>query len=170
VIEIERKFLVIAVALIAVAMLATPVLAKSPKWIPVTLTRAGMYAGPGEYWITEGGTRHGRDFTYGFTTYIITGPGINLVGTSSSTFDANINLKNGKGTWQFESTIVFPGGTFEGQIWYGGTWVINGDQPTPVGADLVQRGVWHGTGAYRGWTFKLEMDAAHVTEAYMLIP
>lgn len=92
--------LVFAFLLMFIAIV--PVLAESPKKIPVIVTRTGVTFVQGDYWYTEGDIFHVQDATAAITTYIIAGEGISLIGSGPHTvYDGNLNLKTGIGQQTF---------------------------------------------------------------------
>ncbi len=79
----------------------------------------------------------------------------------------------GKGNQHFDSTLIFPDGTFEGQINTKGRFVLLSSGPLTgymYGLDIVVKGVWHGTGTYEGWTLVLETATGQPAAGYILIP
>jgi hypothetical protein len=173
----NKRVLVFAVALMAVAMLATPALAETPKKISITIVASGWTVDVGETWMTEGGTYHTRGGYLESTSYKVTGDGVNAIyGMSgysySDPFFGNLNLKTGIGHIQYDSTLVFPGGTFEGVINYRGTCIIGPNGGIRL-TDGHSRGVWHGTGDYQGWTLvrtQARPPPPGQPHGYLLIP
>jgi hypothetical protein len=94
--NLNKKVLVIAVFLTAAAMLATPVMAASPKKIPVTIGEGSTYdfTLPTEFWITEDNVAHGRGDTQTREDFSITGDGVSLTGTRIAYGQYNANLNN----------------------------------------------------------------------------
>jgi hypothetical protein len=171
--EVNRKILRISVALIFVAMLVAPVLAKSPKKIPVTNPMSGSYwipPPPEEVW-TSGNVQHGRGFTGGWASWGIEGDGVSLSGSLETYYgDYNVNLENGHGIIRRKMVITFDGGTFEGNnIQHGIIQMMGGVFPALV--DGTVHAIFHGTGDYQGWTLVVTVEQpGSIREAYLLIP
>jgi len=172
--EVKKKVLGIAVALLFVAMMVAPVLAVSPKKIPVTTQMSGSYwipPPPTEVW-TSGNVQHGRGFTGGHLSYNITGEGMPDLNGSQTTYygDYNVNLKNGHGVIRRKMVITFDGGTFEGNNIQHGIITMMGGVFPRLDEGTVHA-VFHGTGDYLGWTFVVTVEQpGSIREAYMLIP
>jgi len=180
----SKKILVITVALLAVAMLATPVIAISPKKIAVTFY-ADVSLGPFPYWWLRGDVIHGRDGTLNFDNCILTGDGITLDGgVGLKTYDYNINVNGieptpgpplaitGKGVLRYSLVIDFGDGTFEGNHELRGEFkVFDSGYVHPY--NCFGHAVYHGTGDYLGWTWvmsDLTINGVPQFEAYILIP
>jgi hypothetical protein len=170
----NKTILIICMTLLAVGILVTPVMATSPKKMPVTTDLSGAFfvpPPPTGVW-TSGNVKHGRGFTGGWETYNITGIGMDdLNGTHQTTYgDYNINLKNGQGVIRRKMVITFDGGTFEGMNIQHGICVLMGGV-FPMLTEGTVHAVFHGTGDYLGWTFVLTVkQPGSIREAYMLIP
>lgn len=166
----KKKILAIFVSLLVLAMLATPVMAVSPKKIALTIERSGFWYTPTpDFWIT-GNVRHSRGASRGFSNWVITGAGMpTLTGSSSAVGNYNINLENGHGAVQLKVTLTFSSGTFEGTTNLRGTLAIapNGF-PMPI--DAIGHARLQGTDDYKGWTLVWTRVGGVFTEAYMLIP
>ena len=178
----NRKILGIAVFLLAVAMLATPVMALSPNKIEVTLGGGTIVDfSPPDWWL-NGDVQHGRNGMLLYENVGLIGDGINLVGGSMSQIaDYDVNVKGeepqpqtpryGKGVMHYRLELTFADGSFIGsntlhgefRVSYMGTATLwNGDS----------HALLHGTGAYAGWTwvFTGETEDGDVEfEAYMII-
>ena len=191
----NKKVLGIALAVLFLAIMAVPVVAVSPKKIPVTINPGSFdYTLPTEFWITEGNVAHGRGDIMIREGFTITGEGISLTGTRTGYGKYNANLNNpgetvsrpfppyqmplGKGIRQWKIVIdLGDGNTFEGHMIARGTqWVVPSGPFAGWSAlyDGYQHAVLQGTGDYQGWT--LVSDRARINgvtqprEAYMLIP
>jgi hypothetical protein len=148
--------LVIVFALLAVSLAVFSVAADNPKQIPVTFTRLGGSASASDKWYS-GNTYHIRDGQVAYSNYRITGTGISLAGSSSSTFSANLNLKTGYGEQVYHITVQFPDGNFEGIVTFNGEFTISPlGLMAPVNAHF--KAVMHGTDGYLGQTLLLEYD------------
>ena len=162
----NKKILAMALAILAVAMLTTPLLGTvsacvhrswgqslekipvkfggpfipSPPevkiWENVQIGRGGTLTYPGPYAIWD--TRDG--------TFIIAGPAI----TSLWTANYVVNIKTGKGVVCYDVVITIPSkGTLEGYVIEFGTFSIAG--PYVNLQDGFKYGVLRGTGDYEGW-------------------
>jgi hypothetical protein len=148
----NKNILVIAFAIMFIAMLAAPVLATSPKKIPVTATQGGAPSpGPDtKSWTTEGGIGQLRNAVgAGAVTLNIPGQD-SLVGSSSSVIDASTNSKTEVGTWHIHVEWIFATGTFEG--------VVNMKVFMEEGVREFHT-VLHGTDAFEGWKLTLNGEA-----------
>jgi hypothetical protein len=197
--RMNKKILGIIVVLMAIAMLATPVMATSPKKIPVTIAIEVIeITGPTEFWVTAGNVAHGRGDTL-TVDWSITGEGIPTSlsdGTAAEVGIFNANLNNPGGTAEimlgpvpvqvpigtgiriWKMVIDFgDGNTFEGQVNSRGIQWVATEGPI-AGASILwdgtQHGVLQGKGDYKGWTLvweTLRVEGVDVSkEAYMLIP
>ena len=174
---------VLAFALLMMFSAIAPVMAASSKRIPVTFVRASPFLIKGEFWVTEGDTFHSRGWGAGFNSYCVMGTGLSLVGGTSGTYVANVNLKTGvvgerEGSQIWHSHLTFADGTFDGIIIAKGSFAIVSSGSFigyMSGVDTVVSAIWHGTGAYRGWTLTLDYETqAGVVPSplmgYLLIP
>ena len=174
----KKKILGIFVCLLALAILATPVMADSPKKIPVLLsfeTPPTFIPAP-EQWIT-GNAQHGIGETAIRTAYSITGEGVFLTGGIGTWYDGkyNFNLQNGLGLKQFKILIDFgDGNTFEGIMIVHGKFRIRPTGWAQLYPDGTRHAVLQGTGAYEGWKLVWtheRVDGVNLDpEAYVLIP
>jgi hypothetical protein len=155
-----------------------PVFAKTSKMVPVTFTRTGASFTLGsDFWTTDGNTYHSRGSLYGFSSYKVTGLGVNLVGSSQNIIDQNLNNNTHIGDQHWDTHIVFPDGTFEGVTNTRGTYrdYLSKNYPGMLAPlDVVTKGMYHGTGAYQGWTLMLESGFVNAVAipatGYLLIP
>jgi hypothetical protein len=171
----EKIALVFAIALLVTLMIVPASLAESSKKIPVVFTRFGPFFSQGDSWITNGDIYHVRETVVGFGTYSVTGVGVYLTGSSVDTGVGNLNLKNGVGHITYDSHLEFQDGTFEGTLSFSGTFtLVTETNPLPepgapipaltpgppsgtlIANNTIQKGIWHGTGQYQGWTLVLE--------------
>ncbi len=152
----NRKVLVIFVALMAVAMLATPVLAASPNKTPVTasnLATLGSEYDPLTFrWITDGNISHIVYMKLWGTLHInVEGEVIDVdwVDILSGTY----NMKTLEGVWKWDEVWTLPNGdTFEGTAHVkmaGGTLITY--------KEFYSHIILHGTGVYEGQILSLEM-------------
>ena len=175
----KKKILGIMVSLLAVVMLVTPVLAVSPKKIPVTIFRnvATFSMIPGTKTET-GNALHVRGTLTSFGQFDITGEGIpDLLGYSSGIGKCDISLQNGKGRAFYEIVLTFSDGTFVGYQQAHGTFIIMTSPPAPpswAGYPMMVEGTAHsvfqGTDAYKGWTLTFTITNGEMIKAEMLIP
>jgi len=170
----KKKILFIVATLLTIAMLATPVMAKSPKKIPVTITNEDfVYTFPTDVW-TSGDVIHGRGAILQHLTFIIEGDSMpTLTGSSYSIQHFDVNTLNGRGSVKQKVTFTFPGGTFEGHRIRRGLFVMEGppgNKVIPIHVEGVMHGVFRGTGDYQGWTLAVTKPPGQPREAYMLIP
>jgi hypothetical protein len=163
--EVKKKVLGIAVVLMAVAMLATPMVSTAQAcgcrgyWGQATEKIPVKFGGPftpfppefkkwGDFQIGRGGILSYSNFAIWDTrdgTFII-GPGI----TSLWTANYVVNLETGKGVLCYDVVITIPSkGTFEGYVIEFGTFSIAG--PYVGLQDGFRYGVIRGTGDYEGW-------------------
>lgn len=192
----NKKAVVVFVSLLAITMLAVPVMAKSPKKIPVIIDPGSAdYTLPTEFWITEGNVAHGRGDMIVREGFSITGEGISLSGTMTlydGKYNANLNNPDdtiqppgfpfpvplGKGIRVWKRVVdLGDGNTFEGHMIARGTqWVVHMGPLAGMSFlyDGTQHGVLQGTGDYQGWTLITERvrinGVNQPREAYMLIP
>ena len=171
----NKKVLLLTGSLLALAMLVTPIMAVSPKKIPVELDfDTPPVRIPAPEWIT-GNAQHGIGETMFRYDYSITGGVIDLTG-GVGTFDEgrfNLNLENGRGAKHFKVEIDFGDGTFEGNFIVHGIFFITGSGWATL-YDGVRHMVLQGTGAYEGWKLVYtheKIDGFNVAqESYVLIP
>ncbi|MHA2231222.1 MAG: hypothetical protein ACXAB4_01855 [Candidatus Hodarchaeales archaeon] len=172
--EVKRKILVLGVALLFLAMLATPVMATSPKKIPVTITTEDFVPSLATDVWTSGNVIHGRGAILQHLTFIIEGDGMpTLTGSSYSIQHFDVNTLNGHGSAKQKVTFTFPGGTFEGHRIRRGLFVMMGppgNKVIPIHVEGVMHAVFRGTGDYLGWTLVVTKPPGEPREAYMLIP
>jgi len=181
----NKKVLLIGVALISIAMLTTLVMADSPNKIEVNFD--GDFSG-GQFpdWWLRGDVQHGRNGIMVWENCILTGSGINLVvGRLVKTYNYDINVKGveptippppnfrfGKGVLHYKVEVVFEDGTFVGNHMISGEFkVMNSGFVLPWNSDGYA--VYHGTGDYLGWTWVMSdvtVNGAPQFEAYILIP
>ena len=156
----------------AIAILATPVMAKSPKKIQGTINRSGPYlnAPPAEGVWTSGNVQHGRGFTGGWNSFGFTGDGISFTGSLETYYGSyNFNLKRGHGQIHRRMVLILDGGTFEGEHIVRGIFQMG--PKIPVLVDGTIHVVFHGTGDFLGWTLSVTGEAGNPErEAYLLIP
>lgn len=170
--------IVSALAMIMMFAAVAPAFAETSKKIPVTFVRTGAFSTlPSDVWTTDGDTYHSRGSLYGFNSYKVTGPGVNLVGSSQSVVDQNFNNNTNVGNVHYDGNIVFPDGTFEGVTNVRGTFrdYLSKNYPGMLAPnDTVSKGMYHGTGAYQGWTLVVEGNYVNGTAlpatGYLLIP
>ena len=159
--EVRRKFIVIglalAVAMLALAMLATPVFAKTK--VAVTATQMGIGSSGGESRLVDHGVLQLREATgAGMVTLRIPGKP-DLVGSSSSMINGMIKFEHpepgpwleAKSVWHLNMVWTFTGtgttGTFEGQMQRKAI----GMPPLYIEAHMVLQG----TGDFKGQTLRL---------------
>lgn len=180
----NKKILAIGVALMAVAMLATPVTACWLNKIPVTFD-SDIIMGQFPDWWLRGNVIHGIDGTLIYENCILTGDGITLDdGAGLSTYNYHINVKGveptpgppqfifGKGVLHYKLEIAFDGGTFKGNQWVVGEFKVF-DSGFVLPWNSHGFAVLRGTGAYRGWKWvfsDVTINGVPQFEAYMLIP
>ena len=118
---------------------------------------------------TVGNTLHEKGGLSGYGTFMISGEGIDLQGSSLNTIDLDINLRNGKGLIHEYSVLTFENGAFEAQICNAGifTGLVSG---LPVPPDLLKHAVYTGKGDYQGWTLSVLLQGGAIVQASMLIP
>jgi hypothetical protein len=172
--KMNKMVLGMAVALIAIAMLATPVLADSARKIEgVTAAVSGTVMDGWASRITNPGeVRHYKDWTWtGAITLSIPGEAP-LVGRYLDTIDGmvfpvisdddGVEHNQGWGIWHFYEVWAFPLGTFEGTAQF--------EQLAPSFAAYESRIVLHGTGAYEGWRLVLTKIQGVPYEGYLMKP
>jgi hypothetical protein len=183
--EVKSKVLVIAVALLAVAMLATPVMSISPNKIEVEFDGIITDASPPELVWLHGDVQHGRNGWIFYEDCSIMGDGVNLVGGSMSQIaDYDINVKGveptpppppifryGKGVMHYRLNLTFADGSFIGSNTLHGEFRVS-----PLDTAALWNGGSHallrGTGAYAGWTWVFTAETVNGVadfEAYMII-
>lgn len=170
--QITIIFLIAAFALTIVAV--APASAAPSTKIPVTFARTGIQWTLGnDYWTTPDNTYHSRNSLFGFSSYRVVGTGINLVGSSQSIVNQNEDLNTGIGEQHLRTTITFPGGTFKGLTQISGTYKTYTSITYPgflAAVNTDQKGVYHGTGDYQGWTLEIETTTGQPVTGYILIP
>ena len=174
---VNRKVLVITIVLIAIALLATPVMATAPEKLEVFFFGGAATISPPEVWIS-GNVQHGEDATMtyihptnSFWIGIATTPTPTwLRGSSLWTADYNVNLGNGQGVLQYKVIIELSGGTFEGNVILHGEFVVVG--PFAKQVNGFRYGVLHGTGDFQGWRMEISgetIDGEYYGEMYVYI-
>jgi len=166
----NKKILIMALTILAVAMMATPLLGtvsacgnrswrKSIEKIPVQIGGGGVTVSPPEVKVC-GNVQIGRGGTLSYGFYAIvdisTTPPTLLVGgmesgaTSLWTANYVVNTKTGKGVLCYDAVMTIPSkGTFEGRVILLGTFSLNG--PYANQQEGFRYGVLRGTGDYEGW-------------------
>lgn len=162
----RKAVIVMGLVLMVFALLTTPVLAVSPKKIPVTAKQLGaaIVHGPDswEMELMKAGIGQHREFLgAGKVNLTIPGQPV-LMGNSSSVINFMQNNKTGIWVMHFEMTWIFVGGKFEGN-----------DQMkiSPEGVEAHM--ILHGSGIFEGWKLALTGKAppAPLTwEGFLLIP
>ncbi len=170
--QVITVFLIAAFALTILAI--APASAAPSTRIPVTFARTGIQWTLGDdYWTTPDNTYHSRNSLFGFSSYRVTGSGISLVGSSQSIVNQNEDFNTGIGEQHLRTTITFPGGTFEGVTQISGTYKPFTSITYPgflAAINTNQKGVYHGTGDYQGWTLEIETATNQPVTGYVLIP
>ena len=174
----NKKILIIAVVFLAMAMLATPVLAAPTKGqkVPVTIsfTTSTSVELPDKMWTTKGDIKQVRGGVVEYDPVIVTIDGVTLDPTTSIT-ERNLHWatlsKEGNIRLMHESHVIaLPGGTFEGNA------LLKFHYISPYGAlnfILEAHGVFHGTGDYEGQTMNVwrESGGPGISwEGYLLKP
>jgi len=190
---VNKKVLVIAVALMAVAMLATPLFGTvsacgQRKWgqatekIPVTF--GGIITpSPPEVWGRCGNWYYGRGGTLSYDKFAIIATGVGaLLTQGSSLWTANyiVNANNGKGVLCWKVVVTFPasalyeaGGGFEGYVTQFGEFSVNKDTGSVSQNNGCRYGVLRGTGDYEGWKLVISgetTDGETTFENYLYKP
>lgn len=188
----NKKILIMALTILAVAMMATPLLGtvsacgnrrceKQTEKIPV------QFGGPYTLSPPEVKVCRNVQIGRGATMYypgpfaivdISTTPPTLLVGgmesgaTSLWTANYVVNTKTGKGVLCYDAIITIPSkGTFEGYVILLGTFSIVG--PYANQQEGFRYGVLHGTGNYQGWKLVVSAettDGVTTFENYMYKP
>ena len=183
--EVNKKVMVIALALLLAAMFVAPVMAAPPERIQLTSfgpSPSTMYSAP-ETWVS-GNVRHGRGATANTQTTISwdtaippTDPEKYLQGPSTWVADYNVNLKNGNGVLHYSAVINLDGGTFEGNLNLRGEFVIFYNPSTGGYYAFLRngfrKGIFVGTGAYEDWRIEISGDTVNFMntfEMYLIIP
>ena len=194
--ELKKKVLGIALTVFFLAIMVAPVMAKSPKKIPVKLIRSGWGTEPHEWWITPGNVIHGRDGLATWSNYNIMdvdsegnpiGDKVACLGGSyAMTGKYEVNLNNpgtpittpagpatiGTGHNTFKVEIDYgDGNTFKGIMTIRGTFIVFDTEGPLAGVvasfDGIQRSVLQGTGIYQGWTLIWERQLEDGTTPYV---
>jgi hypothetical protein len=180
-----RKTLAVLTMTLLVAMMTAtlaPSMADSSRKIPVVFTRQNPSFSQGDFWTTEGDVYHVRNTAIEFGSYLVTGEGVYLEGSTQGTGVGNLNLKNNVGHLTYDSHLEFQNGGFDGTISISGTFIIVPDTyPNPelrgimVAWNANQHGVWHGTGDYTGWSLVLDFETTEGVSplpliGYLLVP
>jgi hypothetical protein len=177
---VNKKVLVMAVALMVVAMLATPLFGTVSacghgEWgqqiekIPVNLGWMSGVPSPPEVWGVCGNWQYGRGGKLSYSGFFVvdirTSPVTILLmgGSSLWTGDYIVNLKNGRGVLSWKVVITFPGGvylggtlvvpsgTFEGYVTQFGEFSIDETTGSAAQVSGLRYGVLRGDGGYDGW-------------------
>ena len=182
----NKKVLGVCVVLMAVAMLAIPVMASATEKIEVSFESGPFFGVCFPVWKMRGDVQHGRNGIMGWEDCDITGVGISLVdGTLTKTYDYDINVygveptippppnfRLGKGVLHYKGELEFDDGTFEGNhVITGEFQVFNSGFVLPYNSE--GHAVYRGTGAYLGWTWVMSdvtVNGEAQFEAYMQIP
>jgi len=178
----NKKILEFALALLFLAMLLAPVIALPPSKIEVTV-EAGAYSDAPPDWELRGNVAHGRNGLMMWEDCVVTGDGIHLEeGILTKTYSYDINVKDspfhpmrymGKGVLHYEVEIVFDDGTFKGNHMVSGEFRVRKSDGFVLPWNSDGYAVYHGTGAYLGWTWILRdrtINGVAQFESYMLIP
>jgi len=170
----NKKILRLTITLLAVAMLATPVMATAPEKIQVFFFGGSGVISPPDFWVS-GNVQHGRGATVTYERFWIgmatTPTNTWLRGPSLWTADYNVNLNNGAGVLKYKIIIELSGGTFEGNIIFHGEFTVAGPLANPENGFM--HGVLHGTGEYQGWRLDISGETINgdlTREMYMFIP
>ena len=164
----KKAFLAIAFALVFVVLLVTPVLAESPKKIPITaLQKPYLWTFVSDVSSdkdTNGGVSQNRDYigTGLIKLNLPSELGGTIMGTlSSNDVDYTAIQKNLFCVWHWDLKWTFEKGTFEGI-----------DTEKLIGNSWEGHVVMHGTGDYAGWVLVLQgvRGAGMNWEGTLLIP
>jgi hypothetical protein len=169
-----KLFFVLALVLLML-FAVLPVMAASPKKIPVTAITSNQVTGlPEKEWTTDGGIIHqqGRLRT-GVITLTIDGQAP-LVGVLSELMDFTTNTKIGElKACAHKCVFTFAGGSFEGVK----TLRMTSDPVTKAILEQEQHAVLQGSGAFEGCTLMLSQDweltsppVPKVYTGFLLIP
>ena len=182
----KNKVLVLGLALLFLAVLATPVMAKSSKKFEINFDSDPAKIIKHAEWVLKGDVQHGRNGIMVYENCIATVNGITMEdGTLTKTYSYDINVKGveptippppnfrfGKGVLHFKCVTEFADGAFIGNHMISGEFkVMNSGFALPWNSDGYA--VYHGTGAYLGWTWVLRdktINGVAQFESYMLIP
>ena len=164
--RVNRKVLGVIAVLIAVAMLATPVLAVSPKKIPVNATQAAVPSPDSDTktWTTNGGITHQKNLD-GAGTVTLYMPRETLTGSCTAFMHQTTNSKTGVGVWHTHVEWNFGNGIFEGAV-----------SMKVFGVENVKEfhAVLQGSGDFKGWTLTLNGEGPRLGpmnwEGFLLIP
>lgn len=180
----NKKVLGICAILLAAATLAIPVMASPPSKIEVTLV-AGAYTHVPPDWELRGDVQHGRNGLMIWEDCIVAGDGIYLEGgVLTKTYNYDVNVKGveptptvkfrmGKGVLHYQVEIAFEDGTFEGNHMISGEFRVRNSDGFVRPWNSDGYAVYHGTGAYLGWTWVLRdvsTGGSGVFESYILMP
>ena len=148
----NRKVLVVAAVLMAVAMLATPVLAAPAERIDVTITHTqGMPSNP-EGKTTPSGIWQARERTWEISVTINIPDETSLTGTIHNVMNTRYFSARDKTIDVSNATLeISTGDTFECVVKF--TWV--GLYTNILTAEIEINGVLHGTGVYQGQTLMI---------------
>jgi hypothetical protein len=169
----NKKILAMVLTILAVAILATPLLGtvsacghrnwgQATEKIPVKF--GGPFTGSLPEVKTCGNLQIGRGGTLAYSRYAIwdTRDGTFIIGplvTSLWTANYVVNLETGKGILCYDVVITVPSkGTFEGYVIEFGTFSIAG--PAISLQDGFKYGVIRGSGDYEGWKLVVSIQVA----------
>jgi hypothetical protein len=174
----NKKILIVAVALMTLAMLSTPVLANSTKRVPVDASLSSSTSST-DHWL-RGDVQHGM-VTISYGAASITGGDINLQdGTALQTVNYIVNVKGvpeglreGKGVLHSRLEIIFNEGRFVGNEMQHGIFKVFPNQKVGLYTGSAH-GLLRGTDNYRGWRLvfsfeRIEGDTVN-EEMYMFRP
>jgi hypothetical protein len=183
----NKKILAMALAILAVAMMATSLLSTVSacghrNWGQATEKIPVKFGGPFTPSPPEFKTcrdfQIGRGGTLSYSAFAIwdTRDGIVIIGglTTTSLWTANyvVNLETGKGVLCYDVVITIPSkGTFEGYVIEFGTFSIAG--PYVGLQDGFRYGVIRGTGDYEGWKLVVSIEitgGVAIPENYLYKP
>jgi hypothetical protein len=172
VINLNKKIAILIFGLIVISLLTTPVIAASPKKIPVTAgTYAQVNSEPEKEWETEGGIVHEQGIVRTGNVMLNIEGQVPLIGTETEVMNIVENTKTGRTVVHSQKLVfTFEGGYFEG--------VKQSEEfnALPLEFTLEQHAVLQGFGAFEGQTlmltqyWSLEMwPNPPVYEGYLLI-
>jgi len=151
----RKTFLLVSLLVFLMLIIALPVMAESPKKIPVTLVTSGTSNSPPEKtWTTEGGIVHSQGAVRtGGATLTIDGQ-VPLVGTVTEDLGPSvINTKTGEMVGHaLKCVFTFPGGSFEGVK------ITKATYENGKNVATEQHSVLQGSGVFEGCTLVLSQD------------